>query len=58
MGPKLYAGRHHVEDLFASIKDWTRITLRRNKTRRSWMGFAHLAAIMITLRIAEANCRP
>ena len=49
----LYAKRHHVENLFARMKDWARIQLRRDKTRRSWMGFAHLAAAMINLRIAQ-----
>ena len=42
--PVLYARRHHVENLFSRLKDFARITLRRDKTRRSWMGFAHLAA--------------
>ncbi len=56
--PKLYAQRHHVENLFARLKDWARIALRRDKTRRSWMGFAHLAATMINLRIAEFRHRP
>jgi hypothetical protein len=39
--------------LFCRLKDWARIALRRDKTRRSWMGFAHLAAAMINLRLAE-----
>ena len=56
--PTLYAQRHHVENLFSSLKDWGRIALRRDKTRRSWMGFAHLAAALINLRIAEAGHRP
>ncbi len=54
----LYARRHHVENLFSWLKDFARIALRRDKTRRSWMGFAHLAATMINLRIAEAGHRP
>lgn len=56
--PALYARRHQIENLFSRIKDWTRIALRRDKTRRSWMGFAHLAATMINLRIAEFSHRP
>jgi transposase len=56
--PELYARRHQVENLFSSLKDWARIALRRDKTRRSWMGFAHLAATMINLRIAESGHRP
>lgn len=39
--------------LLCRLKDWARIALRRDKTRRSWMGFAHLAAAMINLRLAE-----
>jgi transposase len=56
--PALYAKRHQVENLFARLKDFARIALRRDKTRRSWMGFAHLAATMINLRIAECGHRP
>ena len=56
--PVLYARRHHVENLFSRLKDFARIALRRDKTRRSWMGFAHLAATMINLRIAESSHRP
>jgi len=40
------------------MKDWGRIALRHDKTRRSWMGFAHLAATIINLRIAEFSHRP
>jgi hypothetical protein len=53
--PVRYARRHHVENLFSRLKDFA---LRRDKTRRSWMGFAHLAATMINLRIADAGHRP
>jgi transposase len=56
--PELYARRHQVENLFSSLKDWARIALRRDKTRRSWMGFAHLAATMINLHIADSGHRP
>jgi transposase len=55
--PKRYARRHHVETRFASLKDWARIALRHAKTRQSWMGFAHLAAAMINLHIAESSHR-
>ena len=51
--PALYARRHHVENLFSRMKDCARIALRRDKTRRSWMGFAHLTAAMINLRLAQ-----
>lgn len=56
--PVLYARRHHVENLFCRLKDCSRIALRRDKTRRSWMSFAHLTAIMINSRLAESSHRP
>jgi transposase len=56
--PALYARRHHIENLFARMKDWVRIAFRRDKTCRSWMGFAHLAATMINLRTAAFSHRP
>jgi transposase len=49
----LYARRHHIENVFSRLKDQARIALRRDKTRRSWMGFAHLAATMINLRLEK-----
>ena len=49
----IYARRHHIENLFSRLKDQARIALRRDKTRRSWMGFAHLAATVINLRLAN-----
>ena len=55
--PALYGRRHHVENLFSRMKDWARIALRRDKTRRSWMGFAHLAAAMTNLRLAKFSHR-
>ncbi|RKJ96070.1 IS5 family transposase [Pseudoroseomonas wenyumeiae] len=56
--PTLYAQRHHIENLFSSLKDWVRLAFRRDKTRRSWTGFAHLAATIINLRIAASGHRP
>jgi transposase len=55
--PAPYARRHKVENLFSRLKDRARIALRRDKTRRSWMGFAHLAATIINLRIAGFSHR-
>ena len=55
---KLHARRHHVENLFSKLKGWSRIALRRDKTRQSWMGFAHLAATVINFRVAEFSHRP
>ena len=54
----LYARRHHVGNLFSKLKDRGRIALRRDKTRRSWMGFAHLAAAVINPRVAEFSHKP
>ena len=54
----IYARRHPVENLFSKLKDWGRIALRRDKTPRSWMGFAHLTATLINLRVAEFSHRP
>jgi transposase len=53
----LYAQRHHIENLFGRLKDQARIALRRDKTRRSWVGFAHLAATLINLRLAKFSHR-
>ena len=53
----IYARRHHVENAFSRLKDWGRIALRRDKTRQSWIGFAHLAATLINLRINEFSHR-
>jgi transposase len=49
----IYARRHHIENMFSRLKDRGQIALRRDKTRRSWMGFAYLGAAMINLRLAE-----
>ncbi|MBV8852834.1 MAG: IS5 family transposase [Sinobacteraceae bacterium] len=49
----IYARRHRIETMFSRFKDCARVALRRDKTRRSWMGFVHLAATRINLRLAE-----
>jgi transposase len=49
----VYAQRHQVENMFSRLKETARIALRRDKTRRSWMGFAYLAAAMINLRLDQ-----
>ena len=56
--PVLYAKCHLVENLFSRFKDFVRIALRRDKTRRSWIDFAHLAATMINLRMGQSGHRP
>jgi transposase len=47
----IYAQRHHIENTFSRLKDCARIALRRDKTRRSWMGFVYLAAAIINIRL-------
>jgi transposase len=49
----IYARRHRIENMFSRLKASARIALRRDKTRRSWMGFAYLAATIINLRLAK-----
>jgi transposase len=49
----IYAQRHAVENTFSRLKDGARIALRRDKTRRGWMGFAYLAAAIINLRLSR-----
>lgn len=49
----IYAKRQRIKNVFSRLKDCVRIALRRDKTRRSWMGFAYLAAAMINLRRAQ-----
>jgi transposase len=54
----IHARRHLIEHHFSSLRDWARIALRRDKTCRSRMGFAHLAAAILNLRLAKAGHRP
>jgi len=54
----IYARRHHIENVFSRLKDQVRIALRRDKTRRSWMGFAYLAATMINMRLDQFSHTP
>ena len=53
----IYLRRHHVENLFSKLKDRSRIALRHDETGQSWMGFAHLIASAINLRVAEFSRR-
>jgi hypothetical protein len=54
--PRLYPRRDH-ENLFSRLKDWARIALRRDKTRRSWIGVA-ISPTMNNLCIAASSHRP
>ena len=55
---RLYAERPLIENAFCRLKDYARLALRRNKTRRSFLGFAHLAATITNLRPFNSGHRP
>ncbi len=55
---RLYAERHLIENAFCRLKDYARLALRRDKTRRSFLGFAHLAATITNLRPLNPGHRP
>jgi hypothetical protein len=55
---RLHPRRHHIENPFCRLDDLAYIGLRRDKTRRGWIGFAPLAAALVNLRIAESGHRP
>ena len=46
-----YKSRHRVENLFCRIKDLTRITLRKDKTSRSYAAFISLACALVNLQL-------
>ena len=46
-----YRTRHRVENLFSRMKDYTRITLRKDKTSRSYAGFVSLAFTLINIQL-------
>jgi transposase len=46
-----YKSRHRVENLFARIKDLTRITLRKDKTSRSYAASVSLAFALVNLQL-------
>ena len=54
--PAIYAGRHVVENVFSRLKDFARLALRRDKTSRSFMGFAHFAAALLNIRLKCRLC--
>jgi hypothetical protein len=55
---RLYARCHLVENASCRMKDYARLALRRNKTRHDCLSFAHLAATLINLRLANFGYRP
>jgi hypothetical protein len=40
-----------IENLFCRVKDYTRITLRKCKTSRSYAGFVSLAFALVNLQL-------
>ena len=46
-----YRTRHRIENLFGRIKDFTRITLRKDKTSRSYAAFVSLAFALINIQL-------
>jgi transposase len=46
-----YKRRHKVENLFGRIKDFTRITLRKCKTSRSYAAFVSLAFALVNIQL-------
>jgi len=45
-----YRRRHGIENVFSRVKDLVRITLRRDKTSTSYLGFLHLACAILNIR--------
>ena len=46
---ELYKKRHVVENFFGRLKDFCRVTLRRDKTVTSYMGFVLLVATLVNV---------
>ena len=46
----LYKERNQVERLFNKLKHWRRIATRYDKTASAFLGFIHLAAIIIWIK--------
>ena len=49
--PQAYKTRHRIENLFSQVKDLTRITLRKDKTSRSYAAFVSLAFALINCQL-------
>ena len=47
---ELYAARHLIENFFAKIKQFRAIATRYEKTARNFLGFVHVASIMVLLK--------
>jgi transposase len=46
----LYKERNHIERLFAKLKQFRRIATRYDKTDTAFMGFIHIASILLWLK--------
>ena len=49
--PQAYRSRHRIENLFCRIKDYGRITLRKDKTERSYAAFLSLAFALVNIQL-------
>ena len=49
--PQAYRSRHRIENLFGRIKDYGRISLRKDKTQRSYAAFLSLAFALINIQL-------
>jgi len=48
-----YKARHRVENLFCRTKDFTRVTLRKCETSRSYAGFVSLAFALVNIQLCQ-----
>ena len=49
--PQADRSRHRIENLFGRIKDYGRISLRKDKTQRSYAAFLSLAFALINIQL-------
>ena len=47
---QVHKARRKVENLFCRTKDFTRVTLRKCETSRSYAGFVSLACALVNIR--------
>ncbi|GBR04100.1 hypothetical protein AOE01nite_14830 [Acetobacter oeni] len=43
----LYKKRHHIENMFAKLKDWRRVAIRYDRCAHTFMAAIHIAASFI-----------
>ena len=49
--PQAYRSRYRIQNLFCRIKDYGRITLRKDKTERSYAAFLSLAFALVNIQL-------